>query len=201
MAFYLHSCASLAARWRRDRAGATAIEFGMIGLPFLMLIVSTIFVGFILYSQSALDYATQKAARQVFVGNTQSSAQTADLFRTQTLCPQLPAAFNCSNVIVSLQTIPSDQVTPSHYYDFVNATQTGLIVPQLSNTVTKFCPGGSGQYKLLQVFYPMPVFLSIFANSPQVITYGGGSAFLLMSASAFKNEPFNNGGYTAPIGC
>ena len=183
----------------QDERGVTAIEFGMVGLPFILLITAIVVIGFLLFAQSSLDYATHKAARQIMVGNVQTSALTADQFRTQTLCPMLPASFSCGDVIVSLQTVPASP--PSSYYAYVNTNLTGLIVPPLSNAQTAFCPGGSSQYKLLEVMYTLPVYLSLLANSAQIVNYNGKSAFLVMSTAAFKNEPFNNGNYAPPAGC
>ena len=190
----LRRCVIALCVFRRNDGGVVAIEFAMVGLPFLLLIVAIMVVGFLLYAQSTLDYATQKAARQVMVGTVQTSSLTADQFRTTILCPLLPATFTCSNVIVSLQSVAS--TTPNIWYNYVTTSGawynvTGLLLPTLSNSQTSFCSGGAGQYKLLEVFYPMPIYLSIFATSAQVVTYNGSNAYLLTSTAVFKNELTN----------
>ena len=52
----------LAARFARDGRGATAIEFAILGLPFLMLIICIMQLGLYYMTQMALDGATLKAA-------------------------------------------------------------------------------------------------------------------------------------------
>ena len=176
--------------------GAVAVEFGLIAMPFFLLLLGILFVGFMLFCSSSLDFATQKAARQIMVGTVQSGNLSASQFRTTVVCPLLPSPmFDCTKVVVNLTTIAAS-AEPTAYYDFVNPDNSGLIVPPLDNTKTSFCPGTGGGFQVLQVLYPLPVYLSLFSSSSHVVN----NQFILVSSATFKNEPFQ-GGSSAPAGC
>jgi Flp pilus assembly protein TadG len=177
--------------FRRETEGVVAVEFAYVGLPCILLLAGIIVIGFMLFCSASLDYATQKAARQIMTGQVQSNGYSAAQFKSNVLCTYLPATFTCSNVAVNLVSfVKQPQVyTANNYYQFVNTSQTGLIIPSLSTTSNTFCAGIANSYEVLEVMYPMPIFLSMFAASPQVVN----GQFVLMSTATFKNEPFTGG--------
>ena len=67
------------------------------------------------------------------------------------------------------------------------------------NSQTAFCPGGSGQYVYLQVFYAMPLLGAIWLPAVTA-TFNGQTVKLVSAAAAFKNEPYQST-YTPPAGC
>lgn len=187
-----------------DRRGATAVEFGLILAPFFFTLAGITESGLDFYIRNSLDNATQSVARQIMTGSVQgmkvNSVQiNATQFRTNVVCPLLPAALSCSNVIVNIQTF-AEGMSPSGFYNFVNSGQSGLVIPPLDNSKTSFCIGGSGVYVILQVLYPMPLLTAIFGGG-SVTTYNGVKTRVLISTAAFKNEPFPATSYVAPTGC
>jgi Flp pilus assembly protein TadG len=181
-----------------ERSAAVAVEFAMIGAPFLLMILEIFQSALFVYCSGMLDHATQAAARQIMTGSVQNGSLTAAQFRTNLLCPQLPATMPCGNVIVNLQTF-SEAAYPGGFYSFVNAAQTAIIMPPLDNTQTTFCPGGSGQYVYLQVYYAMPLIGAIWLPAVTT-TFHGQTVKLVPAAAAFKNEPYQSS-YTPPAGC
>ena len=178
--------------FRTASQGTAAIEFGFVAFPFMILIMFIMFVSLILFYRTTLDYATQKAARALMVGTPQQAGQTATQFRTNTLCPYLTLVFfDCSKIIVNLVTV-TETVEPTAYVNFVNADLSAILVPPPS---INYCPGVGSSYEVLEVIYPLPIYLSVFATSPSV--YQG--QFLLLSTATFRNEPFS--GATSPAGC
>ena len=101
----------LGRRWlalRRDDRGASAIEFAAVGVPFFMTIIGILVMALMTFGASSLDYAVQKASRQIMVGQTQNSNLTASQFQQTILCPLLPAGlFDCSKLLVSLTSFAS----------------------------------------------------------------------------------------------
>jgi Flp pilus assembly protein TadG len=169
----------------KGRSAATAVEFGLIAVPFMAMMLEILQNAFFVYVSGALDQATVAAARQIMTGSVQNQSLTAAQFRTQILCPMLPLTMSCNNVIVNIQNYSES----SGFTSFLNAAQTSIVVPPLNNTKTSFCPGGTGQYVYVQVFYAMP--LLIAAWLPVVTTtYNGATVRLVSAAAAFKNEPF-----------
>lgn len=178
--------------FRHASQGTTAVEFGMIALPFLTTIMFILFVSLTLFYRTTLDYATQKAARALMVGTPQTSGQTAIQFRTNTLCPYLTLVFfDCSKIVVNLVTV-TETVEPTAYTNFVTPDLSAIIVPPPS---ISYCPGVGSSYEVLEVLYPLPIYLSFFASAPNVVQ----GQFLLLSTATFRNEPFS--GATALSGC
>ena len=174
-----------------DASGASAVEFALVTPMFLLLILFIMVVALILYLNQALDYATSKAARSVMVGDAQGRALSQSDFRTKVVCASLPAAFNCNNVIVNLQTVtPAAQ--PAGYYSYtVDNNANGLIIPVLSNGAAQYTLGTQGSYEYLQIIYPvtfLPAGLaSILSHGA---TFNGSPAYLLVSTAAFRNEQY-----------
>ena len=172
----------------RDVRAVSAIEFALVGLPFFMLLIGIMVVALLTFSAASLDYAVQKAARAIMVGNAQSAGLDAARFQTELLCPNLPAGlFDCSKLLVSLTSF-ADPVT-TDYYSYVKPDLSGLIVP----TQAAFCLGAASSYQVLEVTYPFPIYFAPFAGAPQVVN----GKYMLMSSLTFKNEPFT----TSAGGC
>lgn len=165
--------------WRNDR-GATAVEFAMVGLPLILLIFAALQTALIFFFDQALQTATQKAARQLLTG----SAQTAGMSQTQfkaLVCSNLPSQFQCSNVMVDVQSSSSftstNTAAPTMTYNAQN---------QVTNTWA-YSPGNAGDIVIMRVMYDWPVLggaLAVgLANQPD-----GGH--LMMGTTVFKNEPY-----------
>jgi Flp pilus assembly protein TadG len=182
----------------KERKAMVAIEFAFVGPALLFMIFEIFQSALFVYNSSALNSATQVAARQIMTGAVQNASLTQTQFLNNTLCPLLPAAMPCSNVIVNLQTF-SESAYPGGFYNFVNSTQTAIIIPPLDNTQTSFCPGGSGQYVYIQILYAMPL-LGTFWLPGLTTTFQGQTVALVTAAAAFKNEPYQSS-YTPPAGC
>jgi len=167
-----------------------AVELPIIGAPFLLMILEIFQSALFVYYSGMLNHATESAARQILVGSVQNGSLTQTQFLNNLLCPLLPAAMSCGNVIVNLQTV-SEAGYPGGFYAFVNRTQTAIIIPPLNNTQTSFCPGGSGDYVYLQVFYAMPLILPVWLPTVTT-TFQGQTVKLVSAAAAFKNEPYQS---------
>jgi Flp pilus assembly protein TadG len=180
----------------RERSAVVAVEFAMIGAPFLLMILEIFQSALFVYCSGMLDHAAQAAARKIMTGSLQNGSLTAAQFRTNLLCPQLPATMPRGNVIVYIQTF-SEAAYPGGFYSFVTA-QTAIVIPPLDNSQTAFCPGGSGQYVYLQVFYAIPLIGAIWLPAVTA-TFNGKTVKLVSAAAAFKNEPYQST-YTPPAG-
>ena len=180
------------ARWTfvANESGATAVEFALVASMLIFTILFVMTAGLILYLNQALDYATSKAARQIMIGAVQKGNLTQSSFITTELCPYLPAALACGNVIVNLQTA-TEGAQPGGYYPYVTSNQSGLIIPTLSNASTSYSPGSQGQYEYMQVIYPITFLPTVFASMLSGgATYNGSPAFLAVSTAAFRNEQY-----------
>jgi hypothetical protein len=180
--------AGVIASFVKGHRGTAAVEIALVAVPFLAMIFEILQNAMFVYFSGALDQAAIASARQIMTGSAQNQSLTAAQFRSQILCPALPIAMSCNNIIVNLQTF-SEADYPSGFYNFVNPSQTGIIVPPLDNTKTSFCPGSGGQYVYLQVFYAMP-FPGIGWLPVVTTTFNGKTVRLVAAAAAFRNEPY-----------
>jgi Flp pilus assembly protein TadG len=186
-----------ASMFGRDRRGAAAVEFAMIGVLCIGLIVETMQAGLYFYTSASLERATGKAVRQIMTGSVSGQSLTAAQFRSTVLCPMLPAAMSCANIITNISTV-SEDVAPNGFYSFVNATQSAVIPPTMDNTQTSFCAGTTSSVIYAQIYYAMPVISPVW-RAIAATNWNGKSVAFVNSAAAFKNEPFQ--GTTQPAGC
>ncbi len=183
-------------QFREDLGGVVAVETGLLALPLLMLITGVIVIGFMAYCHAVLDYATQRASRNIMIGIPQTQNMDVGTFSTQLLCPSLPnALFDCSKVTVNLDIVP-ETAQPTRWGNYVKPDQSGLLARPLGNGLNNFCLGAGNSYQILQVLYPLPVYLSLFSSAPNV----SNNQYVIMSTAAFKNEPFQ-GGTVSSSGC
>lgn len=163
-------------RFLRAKGGASAVEFGLVALPFFAIIFAALQMAILLMAQEELETAVEKAGRLVLTGRAPSTqaAFAADV------CGYLPALFNCSNLMVNMQTADSfSDASPAA------PTLTYGSNGQVSNTWA-YQPGSAGEIVVLQVMYQWPVFGSLLGFNLSNLPSGN---HLLMATSVFKNEP------------
>lgn len=168
--------------------GMAAVEFAMIATPAMLTLGAILAIGLHFFMVASLDHATLTAARAVITGAVSTAGLSAGQFKTQIVCPVLPSIFDCSNVFVNL-TVAAQGQSPSAYYSYVNANQSGLIPPPLDAAADSFCPGSGSQYIVLQIVYPQP-FLFAFLASATAAKFQGQSVSVLMSSATFRSEPY-----------
>lgn len=186
-------------RFRHDRRGATAVEFGLIAIPFLAIICAIFEIAYVDFESELLSGAVTQAARAMLTGQTQSAnITTAAQFVSTYLCPasgprMIPSNFNCNNLIVDVRTAAS----------FVGGDMTNDIYATPSTN--KFCPGGPGQIVVMRVAYPLGAIfpLNLFSRTAGVVTNVPnmtGSYHILMGEALFQEELYG-AAYAAPTGC
>ena len=60
-------------RWSKEQSGATAIEFGMVALPFVLLLFGILSVCLYFFTTFTLENAVWQAARAIRTGQVQQS--------------------------------------------------------------------------------------------------------------------------------
>ena len=174
----------------RDSSGATAVEFAFVSSFFIFTILFIMTVSLIIYYNLALDFATGKAARQIMTGSVQKQSLAQPAFVSSILCPYLPAAMACGDVIVNVYTI-AEAAGPQGYYAYANSGTTALTTPTLSNANATFSPGTQQSFEYVQVVYPVTLLPSFIASLiGGGATYKGAPAFVITSTAAFKNEQY-----------
>jgi len=165
-----------------DVAGV-ASEFVFVGPVIIAVILATIQVGLVFVAKAYLETGAEEAARTVLTNNavTVSNNVTSPMTQAQfqaAVCAQLPALFNCSNLIVELEPLPSGTASVSS------------LIPQFKSDGTLVNPvayqsGTSGQLMFLLVAYEWPVYGGILG-----LNFGtlGNGTLLMTSTQIFKIE-------------
>jgi len=86
-------CFRTARRYRKNRDGATAIEFAILAIPFFSLIFAILELSIVFFISSAMSHALSEAGRQVRVGNFQACG-SADAFKAL-VCSNMASIGNC----------------------------------------------------------------------------------------------------------
>lgn len=198
-------------RFCTEARGASAVEFGLIVVPFLALLLSIFDTGFMYWSNAGLQVAVQDASRNLLTGTAQgASIATADQFRTTYLCPAsgtrvLPSFIDCSKLIIDVRSY-------AHSYGTFTTLDTANDF-YASSATRLFCPGHAGAITVVRVAYPMPVFFPTIVGvtnaTIHALTVGlfsgvpgtTGYSHLLLGTAVFQTEPWNDTSYTAPTGC
>lgn len=165
-----------------DERGVTAIEFGLLALPFFTLIAGILQTSIIFLATQVMESAVHDAARLIRTGQIQQSGGDIETFRTR-VCDRLYGLFpDCSGLHIQVT-----EVT-----DFQSAT----VVPPVDTECTLLCdwttteiwtPGAGRKVMLVQVYYRYPVLLQF---GPLGMANLADGTRLLGSATVFENEPF-----------
>ncbi len=150
---------------RPAKAGTVAIEFGLIGMSFVGMLMLVFQLGFLLYAQTALDYAVKQTARQLLTGQQSIASGTAQAaFQSSLFCHYLAGFLPCGNIVVTLQPVQNFQAPP-------------LTAQQLQQNPTPTVnPGTSGSLVLMQAYY-----------TPGILNWPLNVQFLVGTA-AYRNE-------------
>jgi len=159
---------SFCTRFRRDRRGVTALEFGLVGPLFIVLLCGILENGLILLTQTLLDNATRVASRQILIGTTTSSQFSA------ALCNNVSSFIPCASIKFNVQSGAS--------FGALNGTLQTDASGNMINT--QYSPGVMGQFVLVQVGYNRPFMI------PYVGIFSGVNSELIVSTIAFKSEPY-----------
>ncbi|MGA8172164.1 MAG: TadE/TadG family type IV pilus assembly protein [Methylocystis sp.] len=176
----------------KNRDGATAIEFAMVGIPFLGLLCAIFQTGLVYFEAAQLQEATQTASRAIL---TQSAAagMTYRTFLHTYACGQMSGMFTCDNLRADVQSpatwTAADALDAGTFYNNANNT--------LDSTITM---PAAGNIAVVRILYPMSQMAAIIggtalqAGSIAPVTAGqtvinGQSVTLLMGIYAFRVEP------------
>jgi Flp pilus assembly protein TadG len=190
----------LLSRFARSRKGVAAIEFAMIGVPFLGLVCAIFETAFVFFTQATFDNTVNNVARQVLVNDFSSNiSPTAATFKTSVFCPALPSFINCNNVTLNIQAYDPKTTSFATVASSIDKSWYNNPAPNVSL-------GAPGWIVLFQAFYPMPVYLSVLVatgstgngvsnlfgqTSSTVYNNPNGSGFVhaIFSTMVFRNEP------------
>ena len=172
------SFARLLRRFRRDRSGATALEFAIVAPVFLVLLFAILETALMFFANQVLETVTQEAARMILTGQAQNANYTQQNFKTY-VCNQIPALFNCNDISIDVESYPA--------FSSLNLTSPIDGNGNFNSSNLQYNPGGPGDIVVVRLFYQWPLFVTRLGWNPSNLS---GNKRLLVGTAAFKNEPY-----------
>ena len=185
----------LLTRLWKNSAGAAAVEFALVALPFLALCGAIFQIAFQIWATQNFDRALQTAVRTIFTGQFQlaNSGQTdpavllANLKTTMCGPPNalIPTVFNCQGVKIDVATANSFAgATPSTPINVATGTwNTGF--------GTNYACAKPGTIVVVTAAVQFPTFFNMLGLSTRRFTSGAGAgSSLLTSTAVFRTEPY-----------
>ena len=165
-------------RFRRDRSGATAVEFAIIAAPFFAIMFATLQTSIIFFAGQTLETAVADASRLILTGQAQSANFDAAAFK-KAVCDRVFTFVDCTNnMYVDVRTASS-----------FSAASPGSPIDSSGNFVNNFVyqPGTAGDIVVVRAMYQWPVYVSLLGLNLANMNNGKR---LVMASAAFRNEPF-----------
>lgn len=165
-------------KWFRDRKGTTAVEFSMIGIPFILMIVGTVEMALMFTSQSLLQESTFVAARLIRTGQVQQTlGDPEDMFRTA-VCDFSTLLIPCSDIQFQVSTIPS----------FGDADDDPPLFDASGNLLNSgFDAGGESDIVRIRVVYNYPIRTPMMAP---ILSNNGTTKRTMISTIVLQTEPY-----------
>jgi Flp pilus assembly protein TadG len=175
------------ARFARARQGVTAVEFALVSLPMLVLTFGVLELAIVFIVTTTLDNATEGASRQIRTGQFQTGG---------TVTPAAFKALVCSNMTWLSSKCASDLWLDVRTFSNFNGLATAPPLPLTAFTTnpssgTCFSPGQPTDIVLVRAYFQWDLFTPLL-NAALENMGGGSGKRLITSATAFRNEPYNN---------
>ncbi|NRG16139.1 pilus assembly protein [Rhizobiales bacterium] len=178
---------SRGSRWRRaaratgrissDRRGVTAVEFGLVALPFFTLLFFILEMGMSLFAGQLIENATIDAARLIRTGQAQQNGFDAGAFKQQVLNRLYGIPFSAERLSIDVEKLD----------DFTQFRGDPLVVDGELQDNFAYDHGEAGDIIIVRVIYRWPLITSFMRLDHSDLNSGDR---LLVSTAIFRNEPF-----------
>ena len=173
-------------RFRKDAKGATAIEFGLLAMPFFIMLMMIVETSMSFWTRQVLQEATFQASRALLTGRSATlyagtPAQAADAFRNA-VCAQMRMATDCATRL---------HIDVQPMVNFPGAVNSMVSGGAIDPTQFQMRPVQPSQIVVVRTAYRIPVITSGFFGSLSRLSSGPNAGDnVLESVVAFRTEPF-----------
>jgi Flp pilus assembly protein TadG len=176
-------------RFHRAERGVTAIEFGLISLPLMLMTFGLLELALVFLVGATLDTATEIASRQIRTGEFQTSANNGKADFKNLVCANMSwLASQCAaNLWIDVRT----------FSNFSSLAAAPAVNPTTFNPATTcWSDGQPTDIVLVRCYFEWSLITPLLNTALQ--NMGGASGKrLITSTTAFRNEPFNT---NPPVG-
>lgn len=177
-------------RFAADRRGATAVEFGLVAVPFLAMTMTVMTIGSQYMTQSFLEHGVSEAARKLRTGEAQKAGLTLADFRKM-VCDAAGSLIACDDrLVVHLKSSP----TFAGLAPATSCMTNGGLTPAagVPTDSVRSRAGDASTAVMVSACYEWQLGASLWGSiygliSPTPVSQG---KIVLTAATAFRSEPF-----------
>lgn len=162
-----------------DETGATAVEFGVVAVPFLLILIGLLEMGLMFAAGAVLQGGTQEAGRMVRTGQIQSAGDPEAAFR-DALCNHVDTLIDCNDLTYEVIELGEAGFQGASAVEPV-INEDGVMQPR------PFDPGTEDSVVLVRAAYLYPIKTPLFAA---LLADSAGNRKLFMSTVVIRNEPY-----------
>lgn len=170
--------ARLAGRFARAEQGATALEFAIVFMPFLLLVFGLIELGLVFLVSLLLENAIIDVGRTIRTGEVQTTGGNAATFKA--------AVCNKIGPIGSMSCDSALKLDVRTYADYSASNSTASDTSTVPTSL-QFAPGSSGSIVLIRAYYTWPLVTPLLQTGLQT----SNGQRIIYAATAFTNEPYD----------
>ncbi len=168
-------------RFHKSEDGVAAIEFGMLVLPFMVLLFAIIETALGFFAAQVFEAGVDSVGRRIRTGQIVSSSTSETELRDE-ICSKTLALFTCADIMLDVQRLDSFPSSPP--------TTPKDADGNIDDSGFDFCSGVSGSIILARVYYEWPVFFDYMWRNSSNLSNGKR---VFVATTAFQNEPFSGG--------
>lgn len=164
-------------QWRFNRDGSTAVEFALIGIPFIFMVIGIIEMALMFTSQSLLEASTAEAAREVRTGAIQQGDGEQGFI--DALCDFAAVLVPCDEI--QYQVVAMDNFGDAEDFPDAEFDEDGNLEDQ------QFDAGGVSDVVMIRVAYRYPI------KTPMMqlmLTNNNDDSRIMLSTIVLQTEPY-----------
>lgn len=165
--------------WFKNIEGSTAVEFAIVGVPFIFLLVGLVEVSLMLAANSMLQFATTDAARLIRTGQVQQSSSDPEQMFKQELCKRVYILVKCTDIQYEVVTFGGGFSEAQDYQPQYDAN--GNLISQ------GFNPGGVSDVVMVRTLYNYPLMTPFIGP---MLSDGPSQTKRMTSAVVLQTEPY-----------
>lgn len=178
----LLSIGRLFRRFARARQGTAAVEFGLVVVPFFLLMTALAEVSMIGLAQTSLDFSVSEVGRQIRTGQAQLTGKSYSQME-QMLCSQMSSFLflTCNgNLYLDVDTFAS-------FTDASNNNAAPISNNQFQTAGFGYSPGSPNDIVVVRAYYRWQILTPMFSSLFQNVS---GGERILVSTMMFRDEPY-----------
>lgn len=190
----------LLSRFCRAKSGSAALEFGILAIPYSLIVFATIETFVAYTAEQVLNAGVDEMARKIRTGQITFNMNRPATDKTELQFRQL----FCQEIAVMLTCDETEAATPKKLYIDLRSFSSFAKMPKKVETVSSaaysdidetkldYRPGGPGSLNMLRAMYRWQIMTDIMRPYLTNIRPAGGIAtdYLIVSTTAFKSEGY-----------